>query len=170
MLGQRLDGELCYRKPIPPGDTLEMTVTVAVSAALKEGEQATSSATVLGGGAPSATTSLVTTISSTPAQYGVEGFWNEVSGLNGLTDTQAGDHPYELTTRYSLNTAEMYGNEGAAPAGDPKDIVIDLPQGFVGNPQVVQKCGQRAAQTLNVPASSQIGVAMPLSLRHQPPA
>ena len=45
---------------------------------------------------------------------------------------------------------------------DPRDVVADLPPGFVGDPQVVEKCSQEAAQAINrlvCPAASQVGVA-----------
>ena len=151
-------------RPVPPGDTLMVFFTVSVSAALKEGEQVVNTATVLGGGAPSATTTLSTTIGSTPAQFGIESMLMEATGLDGLTDTQAGDHPYEFTTTFNLNTAARSAGEPVAVAVDHvKDVVVDLPAGFVGDPQVVQKCSQVAAQAQHsfnaCPADSQIGVA-----------
>ena len=148
---------------VPPGDSLYMAVTVKVSAALQEGEQLISTATVLGGGAPSASTTHSNTVYSTPAPFGIESMSVEAAGFNGLLDTQAGDHPYEFTTTYYLNTTSQF--VGVAPvAGSPedtKDVVVDLPAGFVGNPQVVPKCSQLLAQVRppQCPASSQIGVA-----------
>jgi hypothetical protein len=151
-------------RPVPPGDTLMVFFTVSVSATLKEGERVVNTATVFGGGAPSATTTLATTISSTPAQFGIESMSMEATGLDGLTDTQAGDHPYEFTTTLNLNTVARAAGEAVALGVDHvKDVVVDLPPGFVGDPQVVQKCSQAAAQAehsfATCPSDSQIGVA-----------
>ncbi len=145
---------------IPPGDGLYVAITVTVSGSLPEGDQVMNTATVLGGGAPSATTTQTTTVSSAPAPFGLESLATEATNLDGAIDTQAGDHPYEFTTTYYLNTTERYGYQFAEPVQDPKDFVVDVPPGFVGNPQVVQKCSQEAAQSaLECPASSRIGVA-----------
>jgi hypothetical protein len=148
---------------VGPGDTLVVSVLVKVSPVVREGEQVRNVAAVFGGGAPSAATSQETTISSARVPYAFESFTNEVAGLNGLTDTQAGDHPYELTTSYMLKTNGGYFSDHApsfVSPEDTKDIVVDLPQGFVGNPQVVQKCRQVVAQAKECPASTQIGVAI----------
>jgi uncharacterized repeat protein (TIGR01451 family) len=139
---------------VPPGDTLYMSMVVRVSGELPEGSQVRNIASVFGGGAPSASTSLPTQISSAAAPYGWESFNAEPTGLNGLTDTQAGDHPYEFTVSYYLNTAPE-----SESLESQKDVVIDLPPGFVGNPQVVAKCPIIAAEANVCPASTQIGVA-----------
>jgi hypothetical protein len=149
-------------QPVPPGDSLYIGITVRVSPTSQEGEQLTNTATVLGGGAPSATTSRPATVTSRPAPYDLESTAIEAVGIDGRTDTQAGDHPYEFTTTFYLNANQRYANESASPAEDAKDIVVDLPPGFVGDPQAVQKCSQDAAQAprkIECPASSQIGVA-----------
>ena len=154
-------------QPVGPGDVIYMSIEVTVSPGLANGEQVVSTASVSGGGAPPATTSLSTTISSTPASFGLEGMSLEATGLDGATDTQAGDHPYEFTTTFYLNTTAR-PTVGAMnfvqlqSVEDPKDVVTDLPAGFVGDPQVVAKCSQEAAQAgeqLRCPAASQIGVA-----------
>lgn len=149
-------------QPVPPGDTIAVAIQIEVSAGLKEGQQVVNTATVIGGGAPSATTTLATTISSAPAPFGIENLLLEATGPNGLTDTQAGDHPYEFTTTFNLNTRATKDEYSTASVENVKDIVTDLPAGFVGNPQVVEKCSQVDAQAQDkfaCPAASQIGVA-----------
>ncbi len=148
---------------VKPGDTLYMAVTVKVSSELAEGSQLTDVAGVYGGGAPSESTSVVTPVSKTQAEFGLESISAEAVGKDGLVDTQAGDHPYEFTLNYFVNTFgagnyETFGNV-ALPIGDPKDFVVDLPQGFVGNPQVVHKCEEAVADDDECPKSTQIGVA-----------
>jgi hypothetical protein len=150
-------------QPVPPGDTLFITFDVKVSAALSEGEQAVNTATVFGGGAPSATTTLSTRVSSAAAPFGIENLAIEATGPEGLIDAQAGDHPYEFTTTFNINTAPIQkGTNETFAVENPKDVVTDLPAGFVGNPQVTEKCSQEDAQAQHgfaCPAGSQIGVA-----------
>jgi hypothetical protein len=151
-------------QPVGPGDVIYLSINVHVSPGLQEGERVVNTATVSGGGAPSASKSLSTTISSTPAPFGFESMSFEATGLDGFTDTQAGDHPYEFTTTFYLNTAVKPVKTGVPiqAVEGPKDVVTDLPAGFVGDPQVVAKCSQNAVQTekrLACPAASQIGVA-----------
>ena len=147
---------------VPPGDTLYIAVSVEVSPkAEEEGESVNNLVNVSGGGAPSASVSQSTLLSGEPAPFGLESLVTEPSGLGGSVDTQAGDHPYEFTTTFFLNTNTEASSTGpeAFPPEQPKDFVTDLPPGFVGNPQVVNKCPQYLARDEQCPASSQIGVA-----------
>jgi hypothetical protein len=80
-----------------------------------------------------------------------------------LSYTQAGGHPYALTTLIEFPT-ELVGhdNDGdpeLAPVEDPKDIVTDLPQGLLGNPQSVPRCPivQVLDSGKKCPAGTQIG-------------
>jgi hypothetical protein len=149
-------------QPVPAGDGLYVNVTVKLSPELAQGARLLSTASVFGGGAPSASTSLTTTVSSAPAPFGLESFTVEATEQDGLSDLQAGDHPSEFTTTFYLNTDNRFEDPFVDPAEDPRDVVVDLPPGFVGNPQVVQKCSQSDAQAHGAPLcppASQIGIA-----------
>ena len=84
------------------------------------------------------------------------------------TFTQAGGHPYALTTEFEFPTEivnyDKLGKAELAPTGDPKDIVVDLPPGLLGNPTAVPRCplatvlGDKGA--VACPAGSQIGVVV----------
>jgi hypothetical protein len=55
-----------------------------------------------------------------------------------VTDTQAGSHPFQLTTTLDFNQSPQ---EEALPAGAmAKDLRFDLPPGFVGNPTPFPQC------------------------------
>jgi hypothetical protein len=162
-----------YPYAMEPGDVLHVDVFVLVAPGTRG--PVTASAEVSGGGAPPAFTSesnaVGTAAESAAAPYGFESFSTEVRGLDGLTDTQAGDHPYEQNTSFTLNT-KVGGDTAGGVAGErsyEKDVVVDLPPGFVGNPEVVAKCPQNlVGDSLNFlegklkvcPAASQIGVAL----------
>ncbi len=67
--------------------------------------------------------------------------------------TQAGGHPTALTTIIKFTQEERNGGH-AAPTGDPKDIIIDLPPGLVANPQAVPRCSGKGTRC---PANTQVG-------------
>lgn len=78
--------------------------------------------------------------------------------------TQAGGHPYDASTTIDFNTAsDVNGNTIAD--GDAKDLEVELPQGFVGNPTAVTQCEESGLANAggagaNCPASAQVGVAV----------
>ena len=58
----------------------------------------------------------------------------QVAALNkdGTPDTRAATHPYEYTVHFDFNTEASGHTEG----GSPRDAIVDLPPGFVGNPKI----------------------------------
>jgi hypothetical protein len=58
-------------------------------------------------------------------------------GEDATPDTWAGDHPYEAMTRFKLDTI---GTSPAVPAGDVKNVAVELPPGFVGDPNATPLC------------------------------
>ena len=55
---------------------------------------------------------------------------------NGTIASQAGAHPYTYTVSLKFKT----GEDGRVEGGEPRDIIVDLPQGMVGNPLAVPRC------------------------------
>jgi hypothetical protein len=53
--------------------------------------------------------------------------------------TQAGGHPWAITTTGALKT-ETLQNGAVVPTRDPKDIVVNLPVGLLGDPLAVPGC------------------------------
>ncbi|HXB64958.1 MAG TPA: hypothetical protein VNV42_08820 [Solirubrobacteraceae bacterium] len=161
-----------YSASLLPGEHLAVVVEVAVAPGTVG--PVTDSVLVSGGGAPSASENVVTAIGSEAESvgepFGLAAFSAEVTGMSGLTDEQAGDHPYEATTSFSLNSRIggnpnypwAYGTAGglAGLTGHTKDVVVDLPPGFTGDPNVVEKCPQNLAINEQCPPSTQIGIAV----------
>jgi hypothetical protein len=79
----------------------------------------------------------------------------------GVPDTQAGSHPYALTTTFVLNESEEIREGKFLPAGKgPRDVRVELPPGFVGNPTAVPRCPYNEFTTRRkCPADTVIGVA-----------
>lgn len=123
--------------------TVQMIVYVTVDDANASGPLI-NTASVSGGGAPEASASKENQIASTQPPFGLAGFSSYIAGPDGAPDTQAGDHPYELTTRIDLNNGFRFGPENppfiATSIHDVKDVVVDLPLGFVGSALSAPTC------------------------------
>jgi hypothetical protein len=144
--------------------TVDRHLRLAVRVADDAVDPRSVSATVEGGGA-SNTASAVEPIhiSSEPAGFGIlpdsfrPGFFN---ADESTAVTQSGAHPDLFTTPIDFNTQ-------AAPtaavnllkhsAGNVRDIHVDLPPGFLGNPTAVDECTQAQFTLSDCPVSSQVG-------------
>jgi hypothetical protein len=106
----------------------------------------------------SATRQLV--VSSTPTPFGVEDYELTASNEDGSRDTQAGSHPFSLTTTLTLNRSAGQPYQPALP----KDLNFKLPPGLIGNPSPFPQCSDVAfAKVYNFindcPAATVLGVA-----------
>ena len=96
--------------------------------------------------------------SAAHAEFGFVPGSLRVTALNkdGSPDLQAGSHPYEFLVHFDLKTEASGKTEG----GEMRDVVTDLPPGFVGDPQAIPTCPRQALQGLipKCPGDTQIGV------------
>jgi len=156
--------------PVLPGATIVLTITVSIPIGIQELQP--NSATVSGGGAPSASTSVAPPIDAEPVPFGLSFFDLDLAEESGEADTQAGSHPYELTASLAFNisareapsSANGHAESPLAPAA-PKDLEVELPAGLVGNPNVVPRCSQQAfleREGLNCPVDTQVGTVKAL--------
>jgi hypothetical protein len=154
---------------LEPGERLQMVVQVAVAPGTQG--PVIDSATVSGGGAATVSTNVTTPIGSATeslaAPFGLAAVVQHVTNDEGSLDAQAGDHPFEATLNFSLNTVDALdaseevrsaGGVGGEPA-HTKDIVVEEPPGLVGDPDVVERCPQYDLKSNHCPPGSQIGVA-----------
>ena len=74
------------------------------------------------------------------AELKLERFAVSARNENGTPDVQAGSHPYALTTTFLLNTTH---NEEPG-ARNLKDVRLELPPGFVGDPTATPRCSYQA--------------------------
>jgi hypothetical protein len=83
---------------------------------------------------------------------------------NGNASTQAASHPFASTTEFQISEAP--GGEGLpAPEESLKDVRVELPVGFAGNPQNFPRCPQYVLREFEdpghpCPSNSQVGVAV----------
>ena len=149
--------------------SVEIVIRVSVAANAQSGLPVQMS--VSGGGAAAVSVSDPVTVSATPTKFGVERF--EVLPLNadGSLDTQAGSHPFQLTTTIALNQAAEEETPGEPEAGEvvpvplalPKDQKFSLPPGLIGDPAATPQCPIRefenGTETGSCPADTVLGVA-----------
>ncbi len=144
-----------------PYQPYEINIRVAVAGSVPAG--AVDKVTVSGGGAAAAVVSRPLAVSATPAGFGVEEDELRPANEDGSPDTQAGSHPFELTSTFNFNE-ELKGEE-RQPVALGKDLRFDLPAGLVANPTVVPQCTEQQFTTEPTfpknacPASTAIGVA-----------
>ena len=155
-----------YTGTLNPYERLEVKIGVNV-----EREQPPGSTTTLplevsvqGGGAPSASSVQPLALSGQETGFGVQpgGYQMAPWSETGAPVTQAGSHPFQLTTNLTLNQVIQIGHR--RPAALPKDLRFDLPPGLIGNPDAVQQCSAvNFTATVKVtdlcPPGSVVGVA-----------
>ncbi len=126
--------ECSFEGKLRPYELIEVTVEVEVHADAKSGEAPET--VVSGGGAASVSLKRPITVSGEPTPFGVENYEFQALNEDGSLDTQAGSHPFEVTTTVAFNRT---GTEPYQPAM-PKDLHFALPPGFVGNPVPFAQC------------------------------
>jgi hypothetical protein len=142
-------------KPILP------VIGIAVNAPSGIGT-ADNEVTVEGGGAlsPAAATDLIA-VSADPAAFSVANWDAWFSKADGEIDTQAGSHPYELTTTTDFST--MLKEAGLFDVSEPRNVLVKLPPGVIGNPRAAAQCGRdRFDHEQQCPAASIVGSINPL--------
>jgi uncharacterized repeat protein (TIGR01451 family) len=121
-----------------------------------------------GGAANSASTVDPVQITAAPPSFGFDAFDGLISDADGSASTQAAAHPSAVVTHIDFNsTFDPSPQVGMlSPVEPEKDIFVDLPAGFVGNPTAPGRCAQaQLANSVNLlprpscPPNSQVGVA-----------
>ncbi len=157
-----------YPMPLLPYERFIVAIELS-GAAIGE-----NSVSVSGGDATAVSSRRIVNLQS-PRPFGVETYEIMPEEEGGALDTQAGSHPFQLTTTLVLNTR---GVPVRSPVAGPlievepetltKDLRFNLPAGLVGNPTPLPKCNIRvfteeALGRGECPANTAIGVATPVS-------
>jgi hypothetical protein len=145
---------------LPPYDQIEVLIGVEVQPGASSGE--VNEASISGAGAPADSIRRHMNVSEAPTPFGVEDNELTPEEEGGGVDTQAGSHPFQLTTTLVLNQT------GAAqPAAFVKDLSFKWPPGLIGNPIPFPRCtmGQFLTKVNGVegalcPALSVVGVSI----------
>jgi hypothetical protein len=131
---------------------IQIPVTVANGT---PAQMATNTVTVSGGGSVNPDTASPTNpIDDGPiSTFGTSFFGFDVIGPAGEPFTQAGGHPYAVSTEFEYNreldpgateTAVDHSEEyrDVSAGEEAKTIVAELPLGLIGNPQAAPRCAQ----------------------------
>ncbi len=114
-----------------------------------------SEVSVSGAETPSVTVKRTLALDDSSPSYGVENYEVTPEEEGGASDTQAGSHPFQLTTTFAFNTkAETVTKPPHAASGNlvyaeaqplrlVKDLHFNLPPGLIGNPTPLPKCSMR---------------------------
>jgi hypothetical protein len=155
---------------LPPFEQIEVRVAVVVESGAEAG---LSVASVSGGGASAATASHRIQVGD-PERFGIEDWQQIPENAGGSIDTQAGSHPFQLTSIVTLNSATPDSQGHPRTVSLPKNILAELTPGLIGNPtpfaqcsdaqfsvkvQVTEPHSEGTTPVNECPAASAIGVA-----------
>jgi uncharacterized repeat protein (TIGR01451 family) len=146
----------------------EIVLKVHVASTVVEGQQLVNKVMVSGGGAVAcggsgqplcASASESATVSASAPSSGVQSLTAGLIGAGGAPYTQAGGHPYEANASFEFNTHNTKSGYPYPVGGEPKNVVVQLPAGLVGNPlAAASQCPVGALQTATCSRESQVGV------------
>lgn len=119
------------------GEQLEVRIGVAVET--EEALQEDNVARVSGGGGAPRSVSRALSVGEEP-RFGIEDYEMVPEEVGGAVDTRAGSHPFQLTSTVTLNQVSDGYPGHAEPVAMPRDLHFALPEGLVGNPQVLPQC------------------------------
>ncbi len=141
--------ECKYGEQVWPYEQIILEITVKVAPGAGDGMNEVD---VSGGGAPPDTSRRTLAVEAPAPSFGVQTYEVTPEEEGGLPDTQAGSHPFQLTTTLTFNTKAVsiprFVTEKAyskytpevQPIAMTKDLHFDLPPGLVGNPTPLPKC------------------------------
>ena len=158
-------------KLLPPFEQIEARIKVEVLAGASSSEE--NMVSVSGGGA-AGVVSLSRHISvGKDNAFGVENYELSPEEEGGAVSSQAGVHPFQLTSVLGLNTGTLAAKTNEEKtAGLAKDLSFRLPPGLVGNPTPFPQCtdaqfstqeqaGEGGTEVHNqCPASTAVGIAV----------
>ena len=169
IIGQKVT--CLYGLPVRAYEQMILAITAKVAPGAGNGENQVS---VSGGGAAGAFKQEALAIES-PGQYGAQSYELTPEEEGGSTDTQAGSHPFQLTTTLILNSQAV--PVGPNFKGEPvpeiqplamtKDLRFNLPPGLIGNPTPLPKCSLSQFMlsvrgSARCPDDTVVGVATPI--------
>ena len=115
--------------------TLRVTIDVKVEGPPRT---VTDEAQIEGGEASSDVISQPLSVNNSPAPFGFEKYELRPENADGSLDTQAGSHPFALTTTLGLNST--FEADVAKPVAMVKDLHVNLPPGLIGDPDAIPEC------------------------------
>ncbi|MGH2902207.1 MAG: hypothetical protein ACRDK7_01220 [Solirubrobacteraceae bacterium] len=155
---------------LAPYERLEIMIAVKADSGVYSGEEP-NEVVVTGGGMPGASLNRKLNVGTAPPRFGVEENELTVEASDGSPDTQAGSHPFQMTSTLILNTEEEVERESnqsgrtVKQVAKAKDVHVKLPAGLIGDPTAFPQCtdieftSTRHGFESNCPANTAVGVA-----------
>jgi hypothetical protein len=153
---------------LPSYESIEMEIEVSVASSPPTESVEHGQLTVTGGGAQPVSVDQPVKLSVEPTPFGVEGYAFAPEEEGGAADTQAGSHPFQVTTVLNLNQGPVSGANHREMVEEqpalPRNFSFRLPAGFIGNPNAVPQCSEARFAAVHelvneCPAASAVGVA-----------
>jgi len=114
-----------------------------------------------GGGAPASKRLETPIIASGETPFAIPEFAFEPSEASGVASTQAGGHPWQLSTTLSTSTTFSVPSESIltdfSPVKNLKNVTVELPPGMLGNPNATLKCTQADLVADTCPPAARVG-------------
>jgi hypothetical protein len=152
-----------FSEELQPDQRLEVDFRVKLEPGAQSGETNVAEVSEAGTVVASSETHDVVTASDESPGFGTSALVSQITGVDGRPDSQAGAHPYEFVTRFDMNTKmgptqEPAGAQIAPASVNLRDVVVDLPPGFLGSAQATPKCPLSELQGVaQCPADSIVG-------------
>jgi hypothetical protein len=144
---------------LPPGGTGAIRVPVTIT---RGAGTASAEITFSGGGSLAPVTfTAPLTIATTKATPGVQAFSGGAYNDDGTPATQAGGHPYSASAAI-VGTTVLNENGEVVPAGNPHNIDVSVPPGFIANPRSSLRCALDVSVSNCAEKETIIGTAAPI--------
>jgi hypothetical protein len=148
-----------YTGVVNPYEQVTVTISVKVEEPPGTSASLSSEVSVDGGGAAPLARVQHLLVDGTPAGFGIAGYQLAPVEEDGAAATQAGGHPFQLTTTLVMNQTAFQ-----QPVALPKDLQFELPPGLLGDPDATAQCSMtnfsaRILETNLCSPNNVIGVA-----------
>jgi hypothetical protein len=152
---------------IHPWETIRIGIRTEAEGTLKAGEKLETTAHIEGGRTPEAaepghvTQTKTTEVSNEPVKAGVERYELRPENADGTLDTQAGSHPFQLTTIFDQNQLLKLHQSFTGPQESsfvpalPKNLHFLLPPGMIGAVANTPQCSATEFTTILTGTSNQ---------------
>jgi hypothetical protein len=151
--GEQVPGSIYEREElpapmsVPPYNQIQVTITVKVKQGAEEAKSGEENIAGVTGGAAPVSVKQPLIVSGANVPFGVSSYELRPESAGGGMDTQAGSHPFQLTTSLALNesviekgTLTLEEGIERKSVGAAKDLNVKLPPGLVGNPTPIPRC------------------------------
>jgi hypothetical protein len=166
-----------YGVPVQPYEHMTIGISLQVAPGAGDG---VNEVEVSGGGAPGIVARHALAVEDPAPGYGVQSYELLPEEEGGVPNTQAGSHPFQLTTSLIFNTRAgefasenletNFAEHATGPEIDAPDLTRDLrfnlPAGLIGNPTPLPKCSLHDFLLIGkggeCPNNTVVGVASPI--------